>query len=144
MLSCKNILCKACVDKMDKIDKFIFASSFLTSHNHVIDRLCDTYREEFPGVSHNLSMTLLQQVNIAKNVKNRRKTSITGFTNFNVFASLIIHKKFQISLILAKNNIFCNLVKSATNFFLLVYKLSVYFCLAQSYRPAILACKGKA
>ena len=49
MLSCKNILCKACVDKMDKIDKFIFASSFLTSHNHVIDRLCDTYREEIPG-----------------------------------------------------------------------------------------------
>ena len=46
------------------------------------------------GVSHNLSMTLLQQVNIVKNVKNRRKTSITGgFTTFNVFASLIIHKK---------------------------------------------------
>ena len=61
------------MDKMDKIDKFIFASSFLTSHNHVIDRLCDTYQEEFPGVSHNLSMTLLQHVNIVKNLKIEEK-----------------------------------------------------------------------
>ena len=70
-------------------------------------------------------MTLLQHVNIVKKCENWKKNYI-GFTNFNIFASLINQKFFQISLILAKNNIFCNLVKSATNFFLLVYKLSVY------------------
>ena len=46
-LSRKEILCKACVDKMDK---FTFASSFLASYNHFIDRLCDTCQGEFPRV----------------------------------------------------------------------------------------------
>ena len=48
-LSRKEILCKACVDKMDK---FTFVSSFLASHNDIIDRLCDTCQEEFPRVSY--------------------------------------------------------------------------------------------